>query len=97
MTEKIIDLDEDLKNMGPGELLAEIKKLRRGIRKHRDSTGHNLCWFHPDLWNLLPEKYDMKISVPDWPQFMEGCVRFRKSLDDQLPGTPRTNEEFNSE
>ena len=22
-------------------------------------------------------------EVPDWPQFMKGCVRYRQSLDDQ--------------
>jgi hypothetical protein len=76
------------------ELDEELKKLRQGIRTNRDSTGHNLCWFHPDLWNLLPEKYDPEISVPDWPQFMEGCIRFRKSLDEQLPEASRTSEDF---
>ena len=35
-------------------LVAEVRKLRAGIRKHRDSTGHDLCWHHPDLWDLLP-------------------------------------------
>lgn len=87
-------MDNDLENMTYDELIAEVKKLREGIRKHRDSSGHNLCWFHPDLWNLLPEKYETKIEVPDWPQFMEGCVRYRKSLDEQNPNTPRTNETF---
>ncbi len=87
-------MDEDLKNMSRDELVEEIKKLRKGIRTHRDSTGHDLCWFHPDLWNLLPEKYTPEISVPDWPQFMEGCVRFRKSLDEQLPEAARTRENF---
>ncbi len=87
-------MDKDLEYMTHDELIEEIKKLRQGIRKHRDSSGHDLCWFHPDLWNLLPEKYDPKISVPDWPQFMAGCVRFRKSLDEQLPNKPRTREAF---
>jgi len=32
--------------------------------------------------------------VPDWPQFMEGCVRYRRSLDEQLPDAPRTNESY---
>lgn len=87
-------MDEDLQNLTREELIEEVKKLRQAIRKHRDSSGHDLCWFHPDLWNLLPEKYDTSISVPDWPQFMEGCIRFRKSLDEQLPDASRTDDEL---
>ncbi len=87
-------MDDDLKQMTYEELIEEVQKLRGAIRKHRDSSGHNLCWFHPDLWNLLPEKYDVKIEVPQWPQFMEGCIRFRKLLDEQNPDAPRTDETF---
>lgn len=87
-------MDDDLNQMSHDDLISEIKKLRDGIRKHRDCSGHNLCWYHPDLWNLLPEKYDPEISVPDWPLFMEGCIRFRRSLDEQLPNALRTEEHF---
>jgi len=89
-------MDDDLNEMPREGLVAEVKKLRRAIRAHRDSSGHDLCWFHPDLWNLLPEKYDAGIEVPTWPKFMEGCVRYRKSLDDQCPDAPRTDEAFGS-
>lgn len=87
-------MDEDLETMTREELLAEIKKLRTGIRQHRDSTGQNLCWHHPDLWNLLPDKIDPVITVPAWPQFLQGCLRYRESLDAQRPQAPRTTEEF---
>lgn len=33
--------------MNNEEPIAEVKKLRNGIRKHRDSTGHDLCWYPP--------------------------------------------------
>jgi hypothetical protein len=23
--------------------------------------------------------------VPDWPEFMQGCIRYRQSLDETLP------------
>ena len=75
-------MDEDLQQMSKAELVEEVKKLRAGIREHRDSTGHDLCWHHPRLWALLPEKADPKISIPDWPDFISGCIRYRKSLDD---------------
>lgn len=73
--------DEDLKFLNKSELIREIIKLRNGIREHRDSSGQDLCWHHPKLWNLLPEKTDPKISIPDWPEFMKGCVRYRTSLE----------------
>jgi hypothetical protein len=85
-------MDTDLDALSRDQLLAEVKKLRAGIRAHRDATGHDLCWHHPALWGLLPEKTDPVPPVPAWPQFMEGCLRYRRSLDWQLPDAPRTQE-----
>jgi hypothetical protein len=73
--------DEDLPSFTREQLVAEVIKLREGIRKHRDSTGHDLCWHHPALWGLLPEKTDPLPKVPEWPEFMQGCVRYRQSLE----------------
>jgi hypothetical protein len=85
-------MDQDLDKKSREELIAEVRRLRDAIRKHRDSSGHELCWHHPDLWALLPEKTDPLPPVPAWPQFMEGCILYRQSLDRQLPHTPRTTE-----
>ncbi len=82
-------MDDDLQTLSREELIAEITRLRDGIRKHRDSSGHDLCWHHPDLWSLLPRKKDPKPEVPAWPEFMRGCIRYRQSLDEQLPDAPR--------
>ena len=86
-------MDEDLNRMSREELIAEAKKLRQGIRVHRDSTGHDLCWHHPALWGLLPDKQDPLPTVPAWPEFLRGCIRYRQSLDDQMPRAPRSHEE----
>ena len=51
-------MDQDLETMAREQLMAEVRRLRAGIRVHRDSTGHALCWHHPALWGLLPEKTD---------------------------------------
>ena len=59
--------------------------LREGIRAHRDSTGQDLCWHHPALWGLLPERTDPVPTVPPWPEFLRGCVAYRQSLDRELP------------
>jgi hypothetical protein len=45
------------------------------------------------LWSLLPEAVMPAVAVPDWPRFMRGCIRYRQSLDDQLPAAPRTTQE----
>jgi hypothetical protein len=87
-------MDEDLATLDRDGLIEEVKRLRAGIRKHRDSTGHELCWHHPQLWGLLPESTDPVPTVPDWPQFLRGCLRYRESLDDQLAEAPRTKDEF---
>jgi heme-degrading monooxygenase HmoA len=87
-------MDEDLARMTRGELVAQVKKLRDGIRSHRDSDRHELCWHHPDLWGLLPENTDPVPTVPDWPQFMRGCVKYRESLEAQAPQAARTWQAF---
>ena len=86
-------IDRDLEHMSREQLIAEVRRLRAGIREHRDSSGHELCWHHPALWALLPEKTDPLPAVPDWPQFLRGCLKYRESLDAQLPQAPRTGEE----
>lgn len=82
-------MDDDLEAMSREQLLAEVRALRAGIRRHRDSTGQDLCWHHPALWALLPERTDPLPAVPPWPEFLEGCVRYRRSLDEQGLGALR--------
>jgi hypothetical protein len=87
-------MDEDLEQMSREQLIDEVKVLRHGIRQHRDSSTHELCWHHPALWGLLPEKTDPVPVVPDWPQFIQGCVKYRQSLDEQAREAPRTKEPY---
>jgi ketosteroid isomerase-like protein len=87
-------MDEDLDAFTKEELIAEARRLRNGIREHRDSSGHELCWHHPKLWGLLPDRSDPQPTVPEWPQFMRGCIRYRQSLDEQLPRAPRSSSEL---
>jgi hypothetical protein len=77
-------MDEDIEQMTREQLMDEVKKLRAGIRQHRDSSGQDLCWHHPALWSLLPEKTDPLPAVPSWPVFMAGCVQYRQSLEEGL-------------
>ncbi len=90
-------MDEDLGTMSIQALRDEVQKLRDAIRAHRDASEHELCWHHPDLWGMLPEKTDPLPTVPAWPVFIRGCVQYRQSLDQELPDAPRTGKPFGQE
>lgn len=86
--------DEDLESLSREELVQEVLRLREGIRRHRDSTGHELCWHHPHLWGLLPETTD---SIPDVRSGHSSCAaafRYRQSLDDQIPSAHPISHEY---
>ena len=89
-----MDPDHDLATMDRDQLVAEVKRLRAGIRAHRDSTGHELCWHHPDLWGLLPERVTPDVAVPPWPKFLRGCLRYREALERELPNAPNADYEY---
>lgn len=79
------DPDSDIDAMTPEALRSALRHARTAIRAHRDATGHELCWHHPDLWALLPEPIAPTVAVPPWPLFLRGCVAYRASLDRELP------------
>ncbi len=87
-------MDTDLEALSRQQLITEVKRLRQAIREHRDSSGHDLCWHHPGLWSLLPEKITPAVAVPAWPQFLRGCIRYRQSLDEQAPDAPGVKTQF---
>lgn len=86
-------MDEDLVAMDRDALVAEVKRLRAGIRTHRDASGHDLCWHHPALWGLLPERVAPEIAVPPWPKFLRGCVAYREALERERPMAPVEDRE----
>jgi hypothetical protein len=87
-------VDRDLADLSKDELVAEVMRLRAGIREHRDASGHALCWHHPQLWGLLPKPIPHDIAVPEWPVFLRGCLKYREALDRELPDAPRTDAEY---
>jgi len=94
LPELVIEMDDDLDNLSRDELVSEVVRLRAGIRAHRDSSGHDLCWHHPQLWGLLPEAIPHDLAVPAWPQFLRGCVRYREALDRELPDAMATEDDY---
>ena len=89
-----MDFDSDLEGLDRDRLVAEVKRLRAGIREHRDSTGHDLCWHHPNLWGLLPERVAPDVAVPPWPKFLRGRLRYREALERELPDAPPADYEY---
>jgi hypothetical protein len=87
-------MDEDLTQLTREALVEEVVRLRNAIREHRDSTGHDLCWHHPQMWELLPESVSPEIAVPPWPKFLRGCIRYREALDREAPAAPVADVEF---
>ena len=87
-------MDEDLDGLTREQLVEEVRRLRAGIREHRDATGHALCWHHPKLWGLLPEPAAPDIAVPPWPKFMRGCLQYQESLDRQAPDAPVLDADY---
>ena len=86
-------MDEDLETLNREQLASEVKRLRAAIRAHRDSSGQDLCWHHPQLWGVLPEQTRPEVAVPPWPQFLRGCVKYREALDRELPNAPVSDTE----
>lgn len=76
-----MDIDSDLLTMGLDELRNEVRRLRNAIRQQRDQKGHDLCWYLPELWDILPEKIHPQPEVPPWAEFIQRCAAFRQSLD----------------
>lgn len=89
-----MDKDADLAKLGRDQLIEEVKRLRMAIRRHRDCSGHDLCWHQPELWDLLPEKLDPAVAVPPWPKFLRGCILYRSRLDEERPEAPIDDVEF---
>jgi hypothetical protein len=80
-------------SLSQDELVREVIRLR-GDPASSQQLGHDLCWHYPELWSLLPVLTDPIPTVPAWPEFLRGCIRYRQALDEQLPAAPRMHDEY---
>jgi hypothetical protein len=78
------DHDDALDGMSPAELGAEVRRLREGIRAHRDQRGDDRCWLDDEkLYALLPEgtaartHMDFELMYPNCRRFLETRVHPR--------------------
>ena len=90
-------MDDDLEKLTPEALLIEAKKLRQAIRSHRDAELHDLCWYHPEMWDLLPDTKDVRPRVPKREQFLKGCQIYRASLDKEFSRESQADVDFKSD
>jgi hypothetical protein len=77
-------LDSDLNELSVEELRGEVLKLRDAIRAQRDQKGHDLCWYLPELWSVLPERLQPQPEIPPWRDFIQRCAEFRNKLDSTI-------------
>lgn len=71
-----VPIDVDVYSMTERLLITEVIKLRKTLRSLRDRTGHALCWYNPEIWNVLPEKIQPHPTLPCQPEFLYNCEKF---------------------
>ena len=54
--------------------------LEAAIRKDRDASGHDLCWYRPELWELLPDGANTTKYIPPREEFLHKCSEYHTSL-----------------
>lgn len=64
------------------ELRARVAELEAAIRKHREATGHEMCWENDEeLWSTLGDGVVIDHTPPPWCEFMQRCAEYRASKD----------------
>ena len=68
-------------------LAEEVLRLREAIRRHRDKTGHELCWLNDvELWSELGENASYPHNtLPVREEFLRQCAHYYES---RIHGTP---------
>ncbi len=87
-------MDADLESLSREQLIAEVKRLRQAFANIATAPGTSCAGTIPRCGRCCRKKSDPLPVVPDWPQFLRGCLRYRQSLDDQLPQAPRSHEPY---
>jgi 8-oxo-dGTP diphosphatase len=77
---------KDLKNgfwNNPFEQLKRrVEELEAAIRKHREATGHNMCWENDEeLWAVLADGVVLDHTAPEHCEFFRKCIEYRESKD----------------
>jgi len=63
-------------------LKKRVRVLEKAIKKHREQTGHNMCWENDEeLWAILGDGVRLDHTPPPWGEFMTRCAAYRQSKD----------------
>lgn len=70
-------MDDDLTTMTRDQMEIEVRRLRGGIRQHRDERGDDRCWLDDQrLYALLPDTGVAITTLPPKDVFLRSCERF---------------------
>lgn len=73
-------------------LKQRVRELEDAIRKHREQTGHNMCWENDEeLWAVLKDGVKIDHTAPPWQEFMTKCAAYRASKDEREERSPNVN------
>lgn len=59
------------------------KETKKILQEWLDQTGHNKCWYYPELFMKLCELYGLMTKVPELPpltEFKAGCEQYQKEV-----------------
>lgn len=72
-------------------MMNRIKELEAAIKKHREQTGHEMCWENDEeLWAVLGDDVKVDHTPPEWCEFIQKCAEYRKSRE--RDGHPTDND-----
>ena len=83
MSEK--SCDPDIEKMSIAELKSSLQRARDLARQILNPKGHNACWFHSELTEILPEKVELNTILPPEIEFKRNCDRFNDFVRDKCP------------
>ena len=89
-----MNCDDDIATMSVDELRREVQKLRDAIRQQRDQKGHDLCWYIPELWDVLPERTHPSLKCLSGLNSSSTALHFASRwmtiCSNNLPGSSKT-------
>ena len=77
--------DPDIENMSVTELKQSLQKARDIVREIFKPKSHDVCWFHNELSQILPEEVKLETILPPEIEFKRNCDRFNQFVRGKCP------------